>query len=63
MRGMPKVEQDRNNIVPLCINCHDKVHKMGKITFEKKNKIDLRATAWWVWRSAMRDTEFEVDNE
>lgn len=61
MRGQPRVDQDRENVVPLCVQCHDKVHKMGRKTFEKTFNIDLKIVAMWVWGSAMRGTEYELE--
>ena len=61
MRGMPQLEQDRNNIVPLCPSCHDKVHKMGRKEFELAYRIDLKDTARYVWRAAMKGSKYDLD--
>lgn len=37
------------DLAPLCMTCHDRVHTMGRLSFEAAHGIDLAAVAAELW--------------
>ena len=58
LRGKSDLEQDRENVAPVCPPCHTSVHSLGRPEFERRNNVDLRAIAVYVWQEAMKGYSF-----